>query len=90
MKKIQHIDTTARIGKGTEIGHFVVVGRGVQIGEDCVIGSNVVLHEGTVIGNRVRIDDNTVIGKRPMRARRSIFKDDDRLDPAEIGDDDGC
>lgn len=86
MVKIQHIDTTAKIGKGTEMGHFIVIGKHVHIGENCVIGSNVVLHEGTVIGNRVRIDDNTVIGKRPMRARRSIFKEDEKLDPAEIGD----
>jgi UDP-2-acetamido-3-amino-2,3-dideoxy-glucuronate N-acetyltransferase len=88
MEKIQYIDPTAVIGKNTEIGHFVVIEKEVTIGEGCIIGSNVVIHEGTRIGKGVRIDDNTVIGKSPMRAKRSIFKTEKNLDPAEIGD--GC
>ena len=87
MDKIQYIDTTAEIGKGSELGHFVVVEKGVTIGESCIIGSNVIIHAGTRIGKGVRIDDNTVIGKSPMRAKRSIFKAEKNLDPAEIGDD---
>ncbi len=86
MDKIQYIDTTAKIGNGTEIGHFAVIGKNVVIGENCTIGSNVVIHEGTVIGNRVRIDDNTVIGKTPMRAKRSIFQSTEELKPTKIGD----
>ncbi len=88
MEKVQAIDPTAQIGEGTEIGHFTVIGENVRIGKGCQIGSNVVIHMGTVIGKDVRIDDNTVIGKGPMRAKRSIFKDEKVLPPAKIGD--GC
>jgi UDP-2-acetamido-3-amino-2,3-dideoxy-glucuronate N-acetyltransferase len=86
MEKIQYIDPTSEIGDGTEIGHFVVIEKGVTIGESCVIGSNVVVHAGTRIGRGVRVDDNTVIGKSPMRAKRSIFKTEKNLEPAQIGD----
>jgi UDP-2-acetamido-3-amino-2,3-dideoxy-glucuronate N-acetyltransferase len=86
MEKIQYIDPTAKIGKNTEIGHFAVVGKNVIIGDSCLIGSNVVIHEGTKIGKDVRIDDNTVIGKSPMRAKRSIFKEEKNLESAFIGD----
>lgn len=86
MEKIQYIDPTAKIGKNTEIGYFVVIGKNVVIGESCIIGSNVVIHHGTQIGRDVRIDDNTVIGKSPMRAKRSIFQEEKELEPAFIGD----
>lgn len=86
MEKTQYVDSTAEMGKGTELGWFVVIEKKVRIGEGCTIGSNVVIHEGTVIGNGVRIDDNTVIGKKPMRAKRSIFKEEKNLAPTEIGD----
>ena len=32
------------------------------------------------------MDDQTVIGKQPMRAKRSIFKTEQKLAPPEIGD----
>jgi len=79
------IEKTAVIGKDTEIGEFVVIKENVEIGKGCSIGSNVVIHQGTKIGDYVRIDDNAVIGKKPMRAKRSIFKDDKEYIPAVIG-----
>jgi len=85
-EKIQSIDPTSVIGSGTELGPFTVVGARVRIGEGCSIGSHVVIHADTVIGDGVRIDDHTVIGKTPMRAKRSIFKEEKPLPPAEIGD----
>ncbi|MDZ7261430.1 MAG: DapH/DapD/GlmU-related protein [candidate division KSB1 bacterium] len=81
-----YIDPTATIGQGTTIGRFSIIEKNVQIGTDCTIGNLVVIHQGTRIGNGVRIDDNTVIGKQPMRAKRSIFKDEKSLPPTEIGD----
>jgi UDP-3-O-[3-hydroxymyristoyl] glucosamine N-acyltransferase len=80
------IDPTVKLGKGTTVGAFSVIGKEVQIGENCTIGNNVVIYEATQIGNNVRIDDCTVIGKQPMRAKRSIFKDDKKMPAAEIGD----
>ncbi len=85
MENTHVIDATARIGKGTTLGHFVVIGKDVTIGDECMIGSHVVIHAGTQIGQGVRIDDHTVIGKQPMRAKRSIFQDA-VLGPAKIGD----
>jgi UDP-3-O-[3-hydroxymyristoyl] glucosamine N-acyltransferase len=88
MTNFQAIDPTARIGSRTEIGQFSVIGKQVEIGEQCRIGSHVVIYDGTVIGDEVRIDDHTVIGKQPMRAKRSIFKDQKPPEPAKIAS--GC
>jgi len=84
MERIIH--PTAKIGQGTEIGYFSVIGKDVRIGEGCRIGHHVVIHDGTIIGAHTRIDDNTVIGKQPMRAKRSIFKEEGQLPPAQIGE----
>jgi acetyltransferase-like isoleucine patch superfamily enzyme len=81
------VSNKSLIGEDCKLGHFVVIDDGVTIGSNCLIGNNVVIHEGTIIGNNVRIDDNTVIGKLPMRSVNSIFKDEDKLPPAEIKDD---
>ena len=86
MKDVVAIDETASLGKGTELGSFVVIGKHVCIGEGCHIGSNVVIHQNTTIGNSVHIADNTVIGKQPMRAKRSIFSEAEDLPGASIGD----
>lgn len=77
---------TAEIGEGTEIGHFAVIEDHVKIGKNCQIGHGTVIHSGTVMGDNVRVDACTVVGKQPMRAKRSIFKDDKTLPPASIGD----
>ncbi len=84
----QVIDKRAKIGKNHVIGMFTVIEADVEIGDDCQIGNHVIIHTGTKIGAGVRIDDNTVIGKQPMRAKRSIFKDEKKLPAAKIGD--GC
>ncbi|HOX87242.1 MAG TPA: acyltransferase [bacterium] len=78
------IHVSVKIEPDTEIGEFCVIEEGVQIGRNCRISHHVVIHAGTVIGDEVRIDAFSVIGKRPMRAKRSIFKDQE-LEPARIG-----
>jgi len=84
----QAIATTARIGEGCELGHFVVIEDNVQIGKRCRIGHHVVIHRGTILGDDVRIDAGTVIGKQPLRSKRSIFQDEKELAPARLAD--GC
>ncbi|KYH35145.1 dTDP-3-amino-3,6-dideoxy-alpha-D-galactopyranose 3-N-acetyltransferase [Clostridium tepidiprofundi DSM 19306] len=84
---MKYISEKSTIGDNVNIGHFVVIEDNVVIGDNCVIGSNVVIYEGTKIGNNVRIDDNTVIGKQPMRSVNSVFKDEEKLPPAIIGND---
>lgn len=80
------VSEKASIGKNVVIGEFAVIKDGVQIGDNVVIGNNVVIHEKSIIGSNIRIDDNTVIGKQPMRSVNSIFKDEDKKPPADIGD----
>ncbi|MBL4938130.1 N-acetyltransferase [Clostridium sp. YIM B02515] len=80
------ISDNSTIADNVSLGHFSVVEDGVQIGKNCIIGHNVIIRKGSIIGKNVRIDDNTVIGKEPMRAANSIFKDDEKLSPAELGD----
>lgn len=82
------ISEKSKLGNNVTMGHFVVIDDEVEIGANCIIGSNVVIHVGTIIGGNVRIDDNTVIGKQPMRSVNSIFKDEEKLLPAKIGE--GC
>jgi len=78
------IDNTAKIGTDTTFGENVIVEKNVTIGANCKIGHFVVIHGNSKIGDNVRIDDFAVIGKQPMRAKRSIFKDE-TLPPAQIG-----
>lgn len=82
---MNYISESSNIGNNVKIGHFAVIEDNVQIGDNCIIGNNVVIHEGSRIGNNVRIDDNTVIGKTPMRSVNSIFKDEKKYAPCEIG-----
>ena len=82
---MNYISDKSKIGDNVKIGKFTVVEDEVIIGDNCVIGHNVVIHDGTVIGDNVRIDDNTIIGKLPMRGVNSIFKDEEKLEPAKIG-----
>lgn len=85
---MNYVSEKSRLGNNVIMGHFVVIEDDVVIGDNCVIGSNVVIHKGTSIAENVRIDDNTVIGKQPMRAVNSIFKSEEKLFPAKIGE--GC
>lgn len=83
---MNYISEKARVGYNVKIGRFSVIEDHVVIGDNCIIGNNVVIHSGAEIGSNVRIDDNTVIGKQPMRSVNSIFKDEDKLPPASVGD----
>lgn len=83
----QIIDKSARIGDGTEIGHYSVIGKNVVIGVGCRIGHNVVIHDDTCLGGNIRIDDFTVLGKQPMRAANSAVTKDEQLTPLQIEDD---
>ena len=80
------ISDNCKIGINVTFGHFAVIEEDVQIGENCIIGHNVSIRKGSIIGANVRIDDNAVIGKEPMRSVNSIFKNEEKLPPAEIGD----
>lgn len=86
MSSAPHIDPSARIGAGTDVGPFAVVGAGVVVGAECRIGPHVVLHEGAVVGDGVRIDGHASVGKQPMRAANSAATRADRQPPAEVGD----
>lgn len=79
------VHESARIGEGTQIGPYSVVHAQARVGDRCQLGSHVVIHPGTVIKDGVRIDDHTVIGKQPMRAKRSILKEAESRQAAEIG-----
>lgn len=77
------IDKTAKIGKGTTIAENSIIKKNVTIGKNCIIGNYVVIHDGSIVGDDVRIDDHAIIGKQPMRAKRSIFKEQ-TLPPTQI------
>jgi UDP-2-acetamido-3-amino-2,3-dideoxy-glucuronate N-acetyltransferase len=81
------IHPTANVGRNTAVGENTIISEQVTVGEGCLIGHGVVIHPNVSIGSNVRIDDHAVIGKQPMRAANSILKKQDRLEPAEIGDD---
>ena len=83
---IAHISKSSEIGENTSFGINAIVMDDVKIGSDCMIGNNVIIYPGTQIGDNVRIDDNSIIGKKPLSSPRSIFKVDDSLQPAIIGD----
>lgn len=50
------IDSTAKVGEGSSIGHFV------SIGANSVIGKNCIIQDGVKIGENVEIGDNAMIG----------------------------
>lgn len=70
------IDSTARIGHGTqigagaEIGPYVVIGANARIGDRVRLGPHVVLGDGVTLGDDVRLDahvtlyDEVVVGSR--------------------------
>lgn len=80
----QIIAPTAHIGEGTILNEYTVIEKNVTIGKNCIIGHHVNIHADTHIGDNTRIDDFSVIGKEPMRAKRSIFKQEE-LDATHIG-----
>lgn len=82
----QHIAKTAKIGKNVQIGFNTIIMDNVLIGDGCQIANNVVIYPESKIGKHVRIDDNVIIGKRPLSSPRSIFKVQENMLPAEIGE----
>lgn len=81
----RHIDPSAEIPEGVELGTYVHIGANVSIGKGCKVGNFVVIHDDTVVGNDVVVGDNTVIGKSPMRASISTLKEKE-LPPAVVSD----
>jgi acetyltransferase-like isoleucine patch superfamily enzyme len=81
----RHIDPTARVAEGVELGTYVHIGANVSIGEGSRVGNFVVIHDDTEIGRGVAIGDNTVVGKTPMRGAISTLKEK-KLPPAVISD----
>lgn len=79
------IGSGTTVGARSRVGPFASVGSGVRIGEGCEIGSHVVIHDGTHIGGEVRVDDGAIVGKQPMRAPNSATTQDQRQEPAIIG-----
>jgi len=81
----QNISEKAVLGNNLKLAENIIIEDNVKIGNNCQIGYNVVIRENTIIGDDVRIDDNTVIGKLPMKAKMSIFQENNELPPAKIG-----
>jgi UDP-3-O-[3-hydroxymyristoyl] glucosamine N-acyltransferase len=57
-----HVDPTATIGNGCEIGPGVVIGAEAKIGAGCRLSANVVIGPGVTMQNDCTVNANTVIG----------------------------
>ena len=60
------ISEKANLGKGNNIGAFVVIEDDVTIGDDNILLNGVVLKSGTSIGNENKIHEHAVIGGLPQ------------------------
>lgn len=66
--RTSHVDTGARIGRGTKIWHFCHVmggtdiGEGGSIGQNCMIGPNVKIGRGAKIQNNVSLYEGVELG----------------------------
>jgi UDP-3-O-[3-hydroxymyristoyl] glucosamine N-acyltransferase len=54
------IHKSAKVGKGTSLGNYVVIGANSHIGDDCIIEDGVKIAENVFIGNSARIGMNCV------------------------------
>lgn len=79
------ISSNAIIGDNVTFGFNCIVEDDVVIGDNVTIGHNVIIYKDSRIGEGCRIHDNVVIGKKPMRAARSILKEEKEHSPARIG-----
>jgi len=86
MSQSTPIHPSATIGKGTVMGHFVVVEEGVEIGKDCKIGHHIVIRSGSKIGDAVQIGDHTILGQQPMRAANSAVTNDTKHTGPHLSD----
>ncbi|PTM56722.1 acyltransferase [Desmospora activa] len=82
----QVVHPTARIGKGVELGYFVVIEEGVVLGDNVTVGHHAILHAGTVIGEGTWIADHAVIGRWPRPAKASTVQVDPDLPALQIGE----
>jgi UDP-3-O-[3-hydroxymyristoyl] glucosamine N-acyltransferase len=58
------VDSSAKIGEGTQIGPHSVICANVTIGRDCEIGPNVTIYADTTLGDRVKIQAGAVLGSQ--------------------------
>ncbi len=76
------VHSSAKIGKGTYLGHFVSVGENSTVGENCIIEDGVKIGMNVHIGDNARIGmncvfhDDTVIGKNFTVFGNSTFGGD--------------
>lgn len=80
-----YISPTATIGEGVTFGRNCIIDEGVIIGDQVTIGHNVIIYKNSKIGAGSILHDNVVIGKRPMRAARSILKEQKEYQPCVVG-----
>jgi len=52
-----YVEDNVKIGKGTNIWHFVHVRKNARIGKNCNIGKSVYIDIGVVIGNKCKIQN---------------------------------
>lgn len=81
----QTVHPTARIGKGVDLGYFVVIEEGVVLGDNVTVGHHAILHAGTVIGDGTWIADHAVIGRWPRPSKASTVRVDSELPALQIG-----
>ena len=55
------VDSSARVGEGTEIGAGVAIAAGAEIGPGCRIGANAAIGEGVVVGEGTEIGANATL-----------------------------
>lgn len=76
-----HIDSTAKIGKGSVVQCGAFVGANAEIGENCCIEANAVIGEGVQMGSGCRIGANASVS-------HAVIGNDTRLYPgARVGQD---
>lgn len=80
------ISPKAKLGDQVVLGYNCIIEEDVVIGKNVTIGHNVIIYKGSQIGEGCQIHDNVVIGKKPMRAARSILKEQKDFPPTIIGD----
>ncbi|MDR6225548.1 acyltransferase [Desmospora profundinema] len=82
----QIVHPTARLGKGVELGYFVVIEEGVVLGDNVTVGHHAILHAHAVIGEGTWIADHAVIGRWPRPAKTSTVRVDPDLPAFSIGE----
>jgi len=59
--KTAEIEEGSKIGKNTNIWHYVHVRKNAIVGENCILGKNVYIDSNTRIGNNVKIQNNVSV-----------------------------